>query len=151
MYPNRASIVGTRVPLLLRSPLPSSSALALVLDYVPSYHIIPQIRKCAAGTNLARTLSKVLVTKLTGTIRITPRSGSEKLGPHFEVVFVPYHGRVNAQTVRVTTHDDLVKFLVEIKLSEDEASRWAGRARSDVVLIPSIERTEAQLRDSGLL
>ena len=91
------------------------------------------------------------MTKLTGTIRITPNPGSGKLGPHFEVVFVPYHGRVNAPTVRVGTHDELVRFLIGIKLSEDEASRWAGRARVDVVLIPSIERTEAQLRDSGLL
>lgn len=91
------------------------------------------------------------MTKLNGTLRITPNSGSGKLGPHFEIVFVPYHGRVNAQTVRVATHDELVKFLVGIKLSEDEASRWAGRARSDVVLIPSLERTESQLKDSGLL
>ena len=91
------------------------------------------------------------MTKLTGTIRITPNPGSGKLGPHFEVVFVPYHGRVKAPTVRVGTHDELVRFLIGIKLSEDEASRWAGRARADVVLIPSIERTEAQLRDSGLL
>ena len=73
------------------------------------------------------------------------------MGPHFEIVFVPYHGRVNTQTVRVHTHDELVSFLVGMKLTEDEASRWAGRARLDVVLIPSIERTEAQLKDSGLL
>jgi hypothetical protein len=91
------------------------------------------------------------MTKLTGTIRITPNPGSDKRGPHFEIVFVPYHGRVNAQTVRVGTHDELVQFLTAIRLSEDEASRWAGRARADVVLIPSIERTEAQLKDSGLL
>jgi hypothetical protein len=41
---------------------------------------------------------------------------------------------------------------MEIKISEDEASRWAGRARGEgSVLISGIERTEAQLRDSGLL
>jgi hypothetical protein len=90
--------------------------------------------------------------KLAGTIRITPNPGVPgKLGPHFEVVFVPYHGRVNARTVRITGHDDLVQFLIGIKISEDEAARWAGRARGDVVLIPSIERTEAQLKESGLL
>jgi hypothetical protein len=90
--------------------------------------------------------------KLTGTIRITPNPGVPgQIGPHFEVVFVPYHGRLNTQTVRVSSHDDLVEFLIGIKISEDEAARWAGRARGDVVLIPSIERSEAQLKESGLL
>ena len=91
------------------------------------------------------------MTKLTGNIRITPNPGNEDRGPHFEIVFVPYHGRVNAQTVRVNNHDDLVGFLIEIKFSEDEASRWAGRARSSVVLIPSVERTEELLKENGLL
>lgn len=91
------------------------------------------------------------MTKLTGNIRITPNPGTETLGPHFEIVFVPYHGRVNAQTVRVTSHDDLVAFLIEIKFSEDEASRWAGRARGSVVLIPSVERSEELLKENGLL
>ena len=91
------------------------------------------------------------MTKLTGNIRITPNPGSETMGPHFEVVFIPYHGKVNAQTVSVTTHDDLVAFLIEIKFSEDDAGRWAGRARASVVLIPSVERTEALLKENGLL
>jgi len=90
--------------------------------------------------------------KLTGTIRITPNPGVPgKVAPHFEVVFVPYHGKVNAQTVRIAGHEELVQFLIGIKISEDDASRWAGRARSDIVLVPSIERTEAQLKHSGLL
>jgi hypothetical protein len=89
--------------------------------------------------------------KLIGTIRITPNPGSEDSRPCFEVVFVPYSGRLNTQTVRVPTHDDLVQFLIGIKISEDEASRWAGRARSSVVLIPSVERNESVLKDSGLL
>jgi hypothetical protein len=89
--------------------------------------------------------------KLIGNIRITPNPGTETMGPHFEVVFVPYAGRVNTQTVRVTSHDDLVAFLIEIKISEDDASRWAGRARGDVVLIPSIERSEELLKENGLL
>jgi hypothetical protein len=39
-----------------------------------------------------------------------------------------------------------------MKLDEDDASKWAGRARAQgVVLIPSFERTEAQLREMGLL
>jgi hypothetical protein len=91
------------------------------------------------------------MTKLTGTIRVSPNPGSETSRPHFEIVFVPYAGRLNTQTVKVTTHDDLVAFLMGIKISEDEAARWAGRARSDVILIPGIERTEAQLKQSGLL
>jgi len=91
------------------------------------------------------------MTKLTGNIRITPNPGTETMGPHFEVVFVPYHGRINAQTVRLSSHDELVAFLIEIKFSEDDASRWAGRAKSSVVLIPSVERTEALLKENGLL
>ena len=90
--------------------------------------------------------------KLAGTLRISPNPGvAGELAPHYEVVFVPYRGRLNTCTVRVSSHDELVKFLIGIKLSEDDASRWAGRARASIVLIPSIERTEAQLRESGLL
>lgn len=89
--------------------------------------------------------------KLIGNIRITPNSGTETMGPHFEVVFVPYAGRVNAQTVRVSSHDDLVAFLISIRISEDDAARWAGRARGDVVLIPSVERSEELLKENGLL
>ena len=89
--------------------------------------------------------------KLTGNIKITPNPGNESRGPHFEILFMPYQGRVNAQTVRVTSHDDLVSFLMEIKFPEDDATRWAGRARSSVVLIPSVERSEELLKENGLL
>jgi len=89
--------------------------------------------------------------KLIGNIRITPNPGTETMGPHFEVVFVPYAGRINAQTVRVSSHEDLVAFLIGIKISEDEASRWAGRARGDTILIPSVERSEELLKENGLL
>ena len=92
------------------------------------------------------------MTKLIGTIRIQPNPGSETVGPHFAIDFQPYSGRVNAQTVRASTYDDLVEFLIGIRMSEDEATRWAGKARSQgVVLISGIERTEAQLRENGLL
>ncbi len=92
------------------------------------------------------------MTKLMGTIRITPNPGSTTSKPHFEVVFVPYHGKFNTPTLQVATQDELVQFLMNIKISEDEASRWAGKARSQgVVLISGIERTEAQLRESGLI
>jgi hypothetical protein len=89
--------------------------------------------------------------KLIGNIRITPNAGTDTMGPHFEIVFVPYAGRINAQTVRITSHDDLVSFLTGIKISEDEASRWAGRAKGSVVLIPSVERSEELLKENGLL
>ena len=91
------------------------------------------------------------MTKLIGNIRITPNPGDENMGPHFAIDFMPYRGRVNAQTVRIKTHDELVAFLMEIKLNEDDAGRWAGRAKSSVVLIPSIERTEELLKENGLL
>jgi len=89
--------------------------------------------------------------KLIGNIRITPNPATETMGPHFEVMFVPYAGRFNTLPVRITSHDDLVAFLIGIKISEDEASRWAGRAKSSVILIPSVERTEELLKESGLL
>jgi hypothetical protein len=90
--------------------------------------------------------------RLTGTIRITTKAASDKSSAHFEVAFVPYSGRVTAQPVQVSTNDELVQFLIGIRLSEDDAARWAGRARSEgIVLIPSIERTEDQLKSSGLL
>lgn len=89
--------------------------------------------------------------KLIGTVRIQPNPGSNTMGPHFAIDFQPYSGRLNPQVVRVSTHDDLVQFLMGLKISEDEAARWAGRARSDVVLIPGVERTEELLKEKGLL
>jgi hypothetical protein len=93
-----------------------------------------------------------MAAKLMGSIRITPNPGDGATKPHFEVVFVPYAGRLNTKTVRVNTHEELVAFLIDFRLPEDEASRWAGRARGEgVVLISGVERTESQLKDSGLL
>jgi hypothetical protein len=89
--------------------------------------------------------------KLIGSVRITPNPGSGNMGPHYEVVFVPFHGKVNTQIVRITSLDDLVAFLIQIKISEDDASRWAGRARAGVVLIPNVERSEELLKENGLL
>jgi hypothetical protein len=90
--------------------------------------------------------------KLIGNIRITGVTGTEGAPAHFEVVFVPYSGRLNTKTVSVPTYDDLVAFLTEIRISEDEATRWAGRVRSGgVVLIPNIERIDSILRENGLL
>jgi len=39
-----------------------------------------------------------------------------------------------------------------LKFGEDDATRWAGKARSQgVVLINSFERTDTLLREKGLL
>jgi hypothetical protein len=89
--------------------------------------------------------------KLIGNLRVRPNPGSEALGPHYEIDFMPYSGKLDTQTVRVKTYDDLVEFLINLRIKEDEATGWAGRARNDVILISSIERTEDQLKDSGLL
>ena len=90
--------------------------------------------------------------KLTGTIEIKTKGPSDSRGPCYEVSFVAYHGRLNAQPVRITTQEDLVQFLMGIRLSEDDASRWAGRARSEgVLLIPGVEATDALLKENGLL
>jgi len=94
---------------------------------------------------------KLSMKKLIGNVRIQPSPATDTMGPHFAIDFQPYSGRLNTQTVRVTTHDELVDFLIGLKISEDEAARWAGRARSSVVLIPSVERTEELLKSSGLL
>jgi hypothetical protein len=90
--------------------------------------------------------------KLTGNLRITANPGSEGVRPHFEVVFVPYAGRLNTQPAKAASYDDLVTLLSDLKFSEDEATRWAGKARSQgVVLISSFERADSLLRDYGLL
>lgn len=90
--------------------------------------------------------------KLTGTIRITTHAATESAGAHYEVVFVPYHGRVSGNTLRPRSLEELVRVLTEARLGEDEAMRWAGKARSEgVVLIAGVERSEAQLREVGLL
>lgn len=90
--------------------------------------------------------------KLIGNLQIKLNAGTEGVRPHFEVVFVPYAGRLNTKPAKANNHDDLVALLTELKLSEDDASKWAGRARSQgVVLIPSFERSDTLLRELGLL
>jgi hypothetical protein len=90
--------------------------------------------------------------KLTGNLRITANPGSEGVRPYFEVVFLPYAGRLNTKPAKAANYDDLVTLLSDLKFSEDEASRWAGKARSQgVVLISSFERNDSLLKDYGLL
>ncbi len=90
--------------------------------------------------------------KVTGNIRINANPGSSGAVGHFEVVFVPYAGRLNTKPVKLTALDDLVTLLMNLKFDEDEATRWAGKARTQgVVLISAVERTESQLKENGLL
>ncbi len=90
--------------------------------------------------------------KLTGNLRFTANPGSEGNKPYFEVVFVPYAGRPDTRPAKAANYDELVALLSELKFSEDDATRWAGKARSQgVVLISSFERNDSLLREFGLL
>ena len=90
--------------------------------------------------------------KLTGNLQITAKPASENSRPHFEAVFVPYAGRLNTRPVKVSNYEQLVDFLIDLKYSEDDAARWAGKARSQgVALIDGCERADTLLREKGLL
>lgn len=90
--------------------------------------------------------------KVSGNIRINANPGSAGVGSYFEVAFVPYAGRLNTKPVKVSNLDELVALLLNLRIDEDEATRWAGKARTQgVVLISGIERTEVQLKENGLL
>ena len=90
--------------------------------------------------------------KLNGNLRIARSTESEKLRPHFSISFVPYAGRLTTQAVQLFTQEDVVEFLMKIKISEDDSSRWAGKAQSEgIVLIPNVQLTEGQLRENGLI
>jgi hypothetical protein len=90
--------------------------------------------------------------KLVGNLRITAIPATEDGRAHFELVFLPYAGRLNTRPATASNYDDLVGLLQELKFSEDDATQWAGKARSQgIVLINSFERTDALLRDNGLL
>jgi hypothetical protein len=59
---------------------------------------------------------------------------------------------LNTKPAKADNYDDLVALLSELKFSEDDATRWAGKARSQgVVLISSFERADTLLRENGLL
>lgn len=90
--------------------------------------------------------------KLTGNLRITANPGTEGGKPYFELMFVPYAGRLNTKAARAANYDELVSLLQELKFSEDDATRWAGKVRSQgVVLIASFERNDSLLKENGLL
>lgn len=90
--------------------------------------------------------------KLVGNLRITAKPASEGSKPHFEVMFVPYAGRLNTRPAIAENYDALVALLQDLRIGEDDATRWAGRARSQgIILIDSFERPDAFLREKGLL
>lgn len=90
--------------------------------------------------------------KLTGTLKITLNRGTDGSASHFEVVFLPYVGRLNTIVVKLRTQEDLETFLIGLRMAEDDAMRWAGKARVEgVVLVSPFERTDEQLRENGLL
>jgi len=90
--------------------------------------------------------------KLMGNLRITAIPASAGTRPHFEVVFVPYAGRLSTKPAKADSYDDLVSLLMELKFSEDDSARWAGKARAQgLILIDSVERTDVLLREKGLL
>jgi len=90
--------------------------------------------------------------KLIGNLRITAKPASEGTKAHFEVVFMPYAGRLNTRPAQAASYDELVALLQDLKFGEDDATRWAGKARSQgVILIDSFERQDSLLREKGLL
>jgi hypothetical protein len=90
--------------------------------------------------------------KLTGNLRIAAIPASSTGRAHFEVMFQPYRGRLATKPVSAATFDDLVSLLMALKFSEDESTRWAGKARAEgLILIDSFERTDMLLREKGLL
>lgn len=90
--------------------------------------------------------------KLIGNLRITAKPAAEGVKAHFELVFLPYAGRLNTLPARANTYDELVSLLQDLKFGEDEATRWAGKARAQgVIIIASFERADSLLREKGLL
>jgi hypothetical protein len=90
--------------------------------------------------------------KLMGNLRITAKPASEGSRPHFEVTFIPYSGRMTTRPALAESYDALVALLSDLKFDEDSATRWAGKARAQgVILIDSFERTDSLLREKGLL
>ena len=90
--------------------------------------------------------------KVIGNLRITAKPAAEGIKAHFELMFIPYAGRLATLPAKANTYDDLVAFLQDLKVGEDEATSWAGKARSQgIILIASFERQDALLKEKGLL
>ncbi|HEY1897864.1 MAG TPA: hypothetical protein VGG62_16405 [Terracidiphilus sp.] len=90
--------------------------------------------------------------KVIGNLRITAKPAAEGVKAHFEVVFLPYAGRMNTRPAKASSYDELVSFLQDLKFGEDDATRFAGKARAQgVIIIDSFERADTLLREKGLL
>jgi hypothetical protein len=90
--------------------------------------------------------------KLVGNLRITAVPASEGVKAHFEVMFIPYAGRLNTRAAKAHTYDELVALLSDLRFTEDESTRWAGKVRAQgIVIISSFERADTLLREKGLL
>jgi hypothetical protein len=90
--------------------------------------------------------------KVIGNLRITAKPAAEGVKAHFEVVFLPYAGRLNTRPVKANSYDELVSLLQDLKVGEDDATRYAGKARAQgVILIDSFERVDTLLKEKGLL
>jgi hypothetical protein len=90
--------------------------------------------------------------KVIGNLRITAKPAAEGARAHFELMFLPYAGRMNTVAAKANTYDELVALLQDLKFGEDEATRWAGKARAQgVIIIDSVERQDSLLREKGLL
>jgi hypothetical protein len=90
--------------------------------------------------------------KVIGNLRITAKPAAEGVKAHFEVVFLPYAGRFNTRPAKANTYDELVSLLQDLKFGEDDATRYAGKARAQgVIIIDSFERVDTLLKEKGLL
>ena len=90
--------------------------------------------------------------KVIGNLRITAKPAAEGVKAHFEVVFLPYAGRLNTRPAKASSYDELVSLLQDLKFGEDDATRHAGKARAQgVIIIDSFERVDTLLKEKGLL
>jgi hypothetical protein len=90
--------------------------------------------------------------KLIGNLRITAKPAAEGTKAYFEIVFLPYAGRLSTLPAKANTYDELVSLLQDLKFGEDDATRYAGKARAQgVIIIDSFERADTLLREKGLL
>lgn len=90
--------------------------------------------------------------KVIGNLRITAKPAAEGVKAHFEIVFLPYAGRLNTRPAKANTYDELVSLLQDLKFGEDDATRFAGKARAQgVIIIDSFERVDTLLKEKGLL
>jgi hypothetical protein len=90
--------------------------------------------------------------KVIGNLRITAKPAAEGVKAHFEVVFLPYAGRLNTRPAKANSYDELVSLLQDLKFGEDDATRFAGKARAQgVIIIDSFERADTLLKEKGLL